>query len=101
MEKLPARSVEVMTFWPVRVLAALMVTPGKGTLPALTVPVISPPATADGACGEAAAAAGAVCAARPEIQIAATVARTNPLRSLIRKPKNAVTDSTSGAPGSE
>src|SRR5215472_16887140 len=44
MRKLPSRSVEVMYFLPVRVLAALTLTPGSGTLPDLTVPVISPKA---------------------------------------------------------
>ena len=42
--KVPSGSVEVMYFFPVSVLAALTVTPGRGTVPDLTKPLISPKA---------------------------------------------------------
>jgi hypothetical protein len=61
-----------MDFFPVRELEAVMVTPGKGALPVVTLPVIWQPATVagcatgtDSAVGAdgAAPAAGVLCAA--------------------------------------
>src|ERR1700742_2785797 len=57
-------SVTVAYRWPVRVLVATMLTPGRGMLPAFTVPCTRPPATvADGLLGfTAGAATGGACA---------------------------------------
>jgi hypothetical protein len=43
MAKEPFTSVVVAYFFPVTVLVAVMPTPGSGTAPAFTVPVIFPP----------------------------------------------------------
>src|SRR4051812_37685505 len=59
--KLPLVSVAAKTFLPVRVLAAVMVTPGRTRVPAFTVPVMVPPAAVgalDAVCGTAFGEAG-------------------------------------------
>src|ERR1700733_9691095 len=103
---MPSASVVVAYFLPVSVLVAVTATPGSGTPPAFTVPLMLPPCGAAGAvgvaeggvaAGEVAGAAGGgvagvcaagvsvVCASAPgtpePITIAAAIA--NPLTSFI------------------
>jgi hypothetical protein len=55
--------VEVIDFLPVRVLEAVMLTPGSGALPDFTVPRISPEKLGAAAAGWLGAAVGAVSVA--------------------------------------
>ena len=61
----PFTSVVVAYFFPVSVLVAVTPTPGSGTAPAFTVPVIVPPLASTAVVGAGAGEAGAVVVVCP------------------------------------